>query len=122
MYPRLYIYASIVSSLVKELETVEPHYETLYLLIVALFQTLVEPVGVEPTTPCLQSKCSSQLSYDPNCGFETNSLNFLLNFPLNTYYEHVRLEFSAKHGYSSARRTAYIEITFFPKSKRYISI
>ena len=65
MYPRLYIYASIVSLLVKELETVEPHYETLYLLIVALSKTLVEPVGVEPTTPCLQSKCSSQLSYDP---------------------------------------------------------
>ena len=33
---------------------VEPHYETLYLLIVALFQTLVEPVGVEPTTFTLQ--------------------------------------------------------------------
>ena len=68
MYPRLYIYASIVSLLVKELETVEPHYETLYLLIVALSKTLVEPVGVEPTTLCLQSICSSQLSYDPNMG------------------------------------------------------
>ena len=54
MYPRLYIYASIVSLLVKELETVEPHYETLYLLIVALSKTLVEPVGLEPTTFTLQ--------------------------------------------------------------------
>ena len=26
---------------------------------------LVEIVGVEPTTPCLQSRCSSQLSYTP---------------------------------------------------------
>ncbi len=25
----------------------------------------VELVGVEPTTPCLQSRCSSQLSYSP---------------------------------------------------------
>ena len=25
----------------------------------------VEIVGVEPTTPCLQSRCSSQLSYTP---------------------------------------------------------
>ena len=29
---------------------------------------LVEIVGVEPTTPCLQSRCSSQLSYTPECG------------------------------------------------------
>ena len=26
---------------------------------------LVEIVGVEPTTPCLQSRCTSQLSYTP---------------------------------------------------------
>ena len=26
---------------------------------------VVEIVGVEPTTPCLQSRCSSQLSYTP---------------------------------------------------------
>ena len=26
---------------------------------------IVEIVGVEPTTPCLQSRCSSQLSYTP---------------------------------------------------------
>ena len=29
---------------------------------------LVEIVGVEPTTPCLQSRCSSQLSYTPMLG------------------------------------------------------
>ena len=29
------------------------------------FQTLVENKGVEPLTPCLQSRCSSQLSYTP---------------------------------------------------------
>ena len=26
---------------------------------------LVETMGLEPTTPCLQSRCSSQLSYVP---------------------------------------------------------
>ena len=26
---------------------------------------LVELMGIEPTTPCLQSRCSSQLSYSP---------------------------------------------------------
>jgi hypothetical protein len=26
---------------------------------------IVELVGFEPTTPCLQSRCSSQLSYSP---------------------------------------------------------
>jgi hypothetical protein len=25
----------------------------------------VETMGLEPTTPCLQSRCSSQLSYVP---------------------------------------------------------
>ena len=30
-------------------------------------RALVEIVGVEPTTPCLQSRCSSQLSYTPVC-------------------------------------------------------
>ena len=29
---------------------------------------VVEIVGVEPTTPCLQSRCSSQLSYTPMLG------------------------------------------------------
>ena len=28
----------------------------------------VELMGLEPTTPCLQSKCSSQLSYSPAGG------------------------------------------------------
>ena len=28
--------------------------------------SFVEIDGVEPTTPCLQSRCSSQLSYTPN--------------------------------------------------------
>jgi hypothetical protein len=27
--------------------------------------SIVELVGFEPTTPCLQSRCSSQLSYSP---------------------------------------------------------
>jgi|SoiMethySBSTD1v2_1073268.scaffolds.fasta_scaffold21867_1 hypothetical protein len=27
--------------------------------------TVVETMGFEPTTPCLQSRCSSQLSYVP---------------------------------------------------------
>ena len=27
--------------------------------------TAVETMGLEPTTPCLQSRCSSQLSYVP---------------------------------------------------------
>jgi hypothetical protein len=27
--------------------------------------TKVETMGLEPTTPCLQSRCSSQLSYVP---------------------------------------------------------
>ncbi len=27
--------------------------------------SLVETMGLEPTTPCLQSRCSSQLSYVP---------------------------------------------------------
>ncbi len=26
---------------------------------------VVETMGLEPTTPCLQSRCSSQLSYVP---------------------------------------------------------
>ena len=30
-----------------------------------LSDRIVEIVGVEPTTPCLQSRCSSQLSYTP---------------------------------------------------------
>ena len=30
-----------------------------------IVELLVEIVGVEPTTPCLQSRCSSQLSYTP---------------------------------------------------------
>ena len=29
---------------------------------------LVEMMGLEPTTPCLQSRCSSQLSYIPGRG------------------------------------------------------
>ena len=33
-----------------------------------LVELFVEIVGVEPTTPCLQSRCSSQLSYTPMLG------------------------------------------------------
>ncbi len=29
---------------------------------------MVELMGIEPTTPCLQSRCSSQLSYSPGTG------------------------------------------------------
>ncbi len=32
---------------------------------------LVETMGLEPTTSCLQSKCSSQLSYVPENGKHT---------------------------------------------------
>ena len=35
-----------------------------------MIEPLVEIVGVEPTTPCLQSRCSSQLSYTPESGCE----------------------------------------------------
>jgi hypothetical protein len=28
-------------------------------------RSIVETMGLEPTTPCLQSRCSSQLSYVP---------------------------------------------------------
>lgn len=28
---------------------------------------MVELMGLEPTTPCLQSRCSRQLSYSPWC-------------------------------------------------------
>ena len=49
---------------IKIQKLVKPHYETLYL--VALFYILVDLVGLEPTTPCLQSRCSSQLNYKPN--------------------------------------------------------
>ena len=30
----------------------------------------VETMGLEPTTPCLQSRCSSQLSYVPEVNRE----------------------------------------------------
>ena len=33
-----------------------------YYLIHHSFVTLVEDIGVEPMTPCVQGKCSSQLS------------------------------------------------------------
>jgi hypothetical protein len=32
---------------------------------------MVETMGLEPTTPCLQSRCSSQLSYVPWAASET---------------------------------------------------
>ena len=42
----------------------------------------VEIVGVEPTTPCLQSRCSSQLSYTPifERAFSKKAVNRLLFF------------------------------------------
>ena len=36
-----------------------------WVLTVIRTERVVEIVGVEPTTPCLQSRCSSQLSYTP---------------------------------------------------------
>ena len=36
----------------------------------------VEIVGVEPTTPCLQSRCSSQLSYTPVSFADANMVLF----------------------------------------------
>ena len=35
------------------------------MLLMLRLMTLVEVMGLEPTTPCLQSRCSSQLSYTP---------------------------------------------------------
>ena len=37
---------------------------------------VVEIVGVEPTTPCLQSRCSSQLSYTPVWFADANMQQF----------------------------------------------
>ena len=31
-------------------------------------EILVELIGIEPTTPCLQSRCSPKLSYSPGVG------------------------------------------------------
>ena len=36
----------------------------------------MEIVGVEPTTPCLQSRCSSQLSYTPVLIADANMILF----------------------------------------------
>ena len=44
---------------------------------------LVEIVGVEPTTPCLQSRCSSQLSYTPECGCKDATLFRILQIFLH---------------------------------------
>ena len=30
------------------------------------YRALVERMGIEPTTPCVQGRCSSQVSYPPN--------------------------------------------------------
>ena len=37
--------------------------------------TCVEAMGLEPTTSCLQSRCSSQLSYAPEFGNLHGSLH-----------------------------------------------
>ena len=37
-------------------------------MIVSSLVNVVETMGLEPTTPCLQSRCSSQLSYVPRAG------------------------------------------------------
>ena len=49
---------------------------------------LVEIVGVEPTTPCLQSRCSSQLSYTPESGCKdaTNYWNLQIFVALFYYF------------------------------------
>ena len=49
---------------------------------------LVEIVGVEPTTPCLQSRCSSQLSYTPEsgCKYATNYWNLQIFVALFCYF------------------------------------
>src|SRR5262245_12006733 len=36
----------------------------------------VELMGLEPTTPCLQSRCSSQLSYSPSKGASVYAVDF----------------------------------------------
>ena len=37
---------------------------------------MVETMGLEPTTPCLQSRCSSQLSYVPGGRPHTSPLTW----------------------------------------------
>ena len=37
---------------------------------------MVETMGLEPTTPCLQSRCSSQLSYVPEGRPHTSPLTW----------------------------------------------
>ena len=40
------------------------------------FEKIVEAMGLEPTTSCLQSRCSSQLSYAPG-PLGGNALNWV---------------------------------------------
>ena len=44
-----------------------PYPDLLYLYryYIGKNHIMVEPKGLEPSTSCLQSRCSSQLSYDP---------------------------------------------------------
>ena len=53
--PKMWVQCGYISPLPKR----KTHSE------VSLSGLLVEIVGVEPTTLCLQSRCSSQLSYTP---------------------------------------------------------
>ena len=54
-YPKMWVQCGYIFALTKR----KTHSE------VILSGLVVEIVGVEPTTPCLQSRCSSQLSYTP---------------------------------------------------------
>ena len=53
---------------------------------VPLSGLVVEIVGVEPTTPCLQSRCSSQLSYTPECGCKDATKFRILQIFLHDLY------------------------------------
>ena len=55
LIPKMWVQCGYISPLPKR----KTHSE------VSLSGLMVEIVGVEPTTPCLQSRCSSQLSYTP---------------------------------------------------------
>ncbi len=47
---------------------VEQEHPVLAVRRTAAMTMVVETMGLEPTTPCLQSRCSSQLSYVPVVG------------------------------------------------------
>ena len=53
----------------------------------------VEIVGVEPTTPCLQSRCSSQLSYTPFWIADANMALFSETTKKKVIFLHLFIQF-----------------------------